>query len=726
VAAIVHRLNQRGTRGRTIATAGVIAFVVYITVIFWTPGQTFDLNKVISFIVVGVTLGSIYGVAASGLVVTYTTSGIFNFAQGAMGMFLTYVYWELKVNAGMQTGLAVLLTVVVAAPLLGAAIERILMRRLAGASLVAQLVVTIGLLVALIGLADTFWPTDTSRSIGSFFGTDGFSIGDTFIPWFRAITIVAGIAIALFLRFILYNTRLGVSMRAVVDNRDLAGLNGARPGRVSMFSWALSASMAALAGIFLAEEFGLLNTQALTLFIVDAFAAAIIGRLRNLPLTIVGGMIIGFSLSFQRTFLTLTDRWSNGGTAIPAIILFLALLFLPQARIEGRKMARAVSERVPSIRRALFGFTVLFVVIAVLAAALSRPDVRRVELAMVVALAMLSLVPLTGWAGQISLAQITFLGIGAWGAFEFSSAGGGMFGVELYKAGSPWGLVIAPIVAVPIGLLMALPALRLQGLYLALASMAFALMAFPLFFTMPEVFGTSKNVPPIKIFGYAFDEPFTVLGIHFGTDSAFLLLTTVLFSAVGLGVVLLRRGRFGRRLIAMRDSEAASATLGVNLLATKLAVFGLSAAIAGFAGALAAVHHGAAQASDFQMLMGLPFLLLLVVGGVGVVSGALLGGFLLQTFTWLLVLFPNVNINLGFAEFNLFETFGKLGPGFAGIGIGRQPEGVIPNVSHDVRERRRKAAEGSDEDSAGAAPPDTQAPTPPAPTARPDAPVGGS
>ena len=126
------------------------------------------------------------------------------------------------------------------------------------------------------------------------------------------------------------------------------------------------------------------------------------------------------------------------------------------------------------------------------------------------------------------------------------------------------------------------------------------------------------------------------------------------------------------------------------------------------------------------MLMGLPFLLLLVVGGVGVVSGALLGGFLLQTFTWLLVLFPNVNINLGFAQFNLFETFGKIGPGFAGIGIGRQPEGVIPNVSHDVRERRRKAREGSGGESAGATPTDTKAPATSATTARPDAPVGGS
>jgi branched-chain amino acid transport system permease protein len=568
----------------------------------------------------------------------------------------------------------------------------VLMRRLAGAQLVAQLVVTIGLLVALIGLADTLWPPDEIRSIGSFFGTEGFEIGDTFVPWFRVITIVAGILIAVLLRFLLYHTRLGVAMRAVVDNRDLASLNGAQPGRLSSFAWALSASMAALAGIFLAEEFGLLNTQGLTLFIVDAFAAAIIGRLRSLPMTLVGGLIIGLSLSFQRTFLTLTGGWSNAGPAIPAIILFLALLFLPQARIEGRRLTNAVTARVPTLKRALVGFLVLLIVITVIAQLLGRPDVRRVELAMVTAFAMLSLVPLTGWAGQISLAQITFVGIGAWAAFEFSSAGGTMFGIELYHAGSPWGLVVATLVTVPIGLLMALPALRLQGLYLALASMAFALMAVPLFFARPEVFGTSARVAPLRIFGYGFDEPFSVFGIQFGTDSAFLILTAFLFGLVGFGVVMLRRSSFGRRLVAMRDSEAACATLGVNLLRTKLAVFGLSAGIAGFAGALAALHHGAAQASDFQMLNGLPFLLLLVVAGVSVVSGALLGGFLLQTFTWLLIAFPNVIISIGSVEFNLFVVLERIGPGLAGIGIGRQPDGVIPNVGHDVRERRRRAA----------------------------------
>ncbi len=688
----LERVTRRANRGQLLASCAVAVFVVFVIVQFWAPNQTIDTNKIIVFLVVGITLGSIYAVGASGLVVTYTTSGIFNFAQGAIGMFLAFIYWELKVNHGLATPVALFLTVVVAAPLMGAAIEVVLMRRLANAPLVAQLVVTIGLMLALIGLADTIWPATETRTIGTFFGSEGFTIGTTFVPYFRVTTIVVGILIAVFLRILLYRTRLGVSMRAVVDNRELAALNGARPARVAMFSWALGASMAGIAGIFLAEEFGRLGSQELTLFIVQAFAAAIIGRLRNLPMTLVGGLIIGLSLSFQRNFLDLGDRFTTAGVAIPAIILFLALLFLPEARLEGRRVSRAITPRVPSLQRALVGFGVLFMVAVFFAAILARSDIRRASLAIVTAVAMLSLVPLTGWAGQISFAQITFVGIGAWAYTEFSTAGGRMFNLELYDPGSPWGLVVAAAVTVPIGLLMALPALRLQGLYLALASMAFALMAPPLFFSQKEVFGSGgRDAAPVSLFGHEFGEPFSIFGIEFDRDAGFLLLAVALFCIVGFGVVMLRRGGFGRRLIAMRDSPAACATLGVNLLATKLAVFGVSAAIAGLAGALLSVQRGAAQTSDFEMLLGIPYLLLLVVGGVAVVSGALFGGIALQSFTWLLIWFPNVNIKIGVGEFNLFATLNRgVGAGLAGIGIGRQPDGVIPQVGHDLREKRRK------------------------------------
>ena len=679
MSSLAQRLTARERRPTYLAAFVVAILLAFVIQQSW-GGRPVTWDTILPMLVVAVTIGSIYAIFAMGLVVTYTTSGIFNFAQGAMGMFCAFIYWQLKVDGGMQTLVAFLLTVLVAAPVLGALIERILMRRMAGAPLVAQLVVTIGLMLFLMGLAVGLWdPNSLTRQIPSFFGTEGFSVGDTFVPWYRFIAIVTGIGIALALRVLLYRSRLGVSMRAVVDNRDLAALNGARPGRTSMFAWALGTSMSAVAGIFLAQELSNLSVETLTLFIVDAFAAAIIGRLKSLPLTYVGGMLIGLSISFQQNFLLWSGRWSSARFAIPTMILFLALLFLPQARIEGRRITSTVTARLPSIKRAAFGMGLLFLFMLVNAMIWDRIGLRNLGVVMLVAFPMLSLVPLTGWSGQISLASITFVGVGAWALIEFSTGGGGVFGLELFGAGSPWGLIVAALVAVPIGLLMALPALRLQGLYLALATMAFARMSEFVIFDQPEVFGNEgKRVPPLDIFGFGFNEPFSLLGIDFGPDAAFLLFVTAVFCVVGIGVVMLRRGRFGRRLVAMRDSPAACATLGVNLFSTKLAVFGLSAAIAGLGGALLGMQRGSAGTADFQMVAGLPWLLLVVVGGVSVVSGAVFGGFALQSFAWLTILFPSNTF---------FEWWQRLGPGLAGIGIGRRPDGVIPHVSEEMREK---------------------------------------
>lgn len=683
--AATDRLRSRQSRPTLVAALVVAIFVGYVIEESWS-GHPITFDSVLFFVVVGVTLGSIYAVAACGLVVTYTTSGIFNFAQGGIGMLMAFVYWELKVNLGLQTLVALLLTVAVVAPLLGAAIGWAF-RPLAAAPLVAQLVATIGLMLFFIGLASILWDPNTTRTIGTFFGTEGFHLGQTFIPWYRVITILSGIGIAVLLRFVLYNTKLGVGMRAVVDNRELAALNGASPARLSMVSWALGSSMAALAGIFLAEELSALSVQPLTLLIVDAFAAAIIGRLRSLPLTYVGGIVIGLAFSFQENFLNWGGRWSTASTAIPTIILFLALLFLPQARIEGRRSRLELSPHVPRIRTAALGMVALFVAVVIAGGVLARPDVRTLALALATGFIMLSLVPLTGWAGQVSLAQITFAGAGA---FAFAEWG--------RQLGTTGGLLVAALFALPFGLLIALPALRLRGLYLALATMAFARMAEFVFFDQPEVFGTgAKRIPSLRLLGFDFGQPFSVFGLHFGQDVGTLFFITVTFGAVGVFVVWLRRGVFGRRLIAMRDSPAACATFGVNLVATKVTVFALSAAIAGFAGALYGVVLGSAGTTDFQMVTGLGIPLLLVVGGVGVVSGALLGGIFLQGFTWLTEIFSGVTI---------LTYLQRVGPGLAGIGIAYRPEGLIPRIGHDLRNRLSRPLPAASETEPAPAPPD--------------------
>ena len=683
----ISRLTARSNRGRLISALVVALLLGYVIQESWA-GNPVTFDSILFFLIVGVTLGSIYAVAAAGLVVTYTTSGIFNFAQGAIGMLMAFVYWEFKVDLGWNTLVALGLTVLVAAPLFGALVERILMRRMWDVPLVAQLVVTIGLMLALIGFASKVWDPGDPPTITTFFGSSGFELGSTFIPWYRFITIVGGLVIAIGLRFVLYRTRLGIAMRAVVDNRELAALNGARPGRVSMFSWAMGSSMAAIAGIFLAEELAQLNVEVLTLLIIDAFAAAIIGRLKSLPMTYVGGLIIGLSISFQSNFLSWGGRWISAAPAIPTIVLFIALLFIPEARIEGKRTMRTISARVPTLRRAALGMAAMLVIVVILAALFDRQNIRNLDLALCTTLIMLSMVPLTGWSGQISLAQITFVGAGTFAIFKW--------GPEL---GSATGLLVAALFTIPFGVLMALPALRLKGLYLALASMAFAQMAEIMFFGQPEVFGaSSERVPPLELFGWNTSKPFRLLGIDFPADAGLLIVTALAFAVVGMFVVALRRSTFGRRLVAMHDSPAACTTLGVNLLATKIAVFAVSAAIAGLAGAFFGSLLGSASPQDFQVLSGLGYLLLLVVGGVAVVSGALLGGIFLQGFTWLTVLVPSSKI---------LSWWAAVGPGLAGIGIGRQPAGVIPTVGEEQRDKnsRKRATRAARSGDAPGTPP---------------------
>jgi branched-chain amino acid transport system permease protein len=633
------------TWGRLALVVGAAVFIV-ISLFAWS-GRPVTTDSVISALIVGVSLGSIYAIAASGIVVTYTTSGIFNFAQGAMGMFMAFVYWQLRVSWHLPAPIAIVLAVLVIAPLLGALIERVLMRHIVDATLVVQLTVTVGLMIFFMGLAVLIWDPAEGRAINFFLGTEGFEVGDTFVLWHRFITICVAIGIALFLRLLLYRSRIGVTMRAVVDNRTLAGLHGARPTRASMLAWALGSSMAAISGILLVPELGL-QVEALTLLIINAFAAAIIGRLKSLPLTYAGGILLGLLVSYQQSFLDFTGRWSTATFAIPTIVLFVALLALPQARIEMRKPpppAKILQPRVTRVWETAIGMAVLWVIIFLVTSDMGSVSLNRVTLAIVTATVMLSLVPLTGWAGQVSFAQITFAGVGAFAMFKWAGDG------------EVWGLLLAAALAVPFGVLVALPALRLQGLYLALATIAFAFMAERLFFDQPEIFGAGagNRIERLDVFGYQFTD-----------QRAYLLLVTAIFGAMAVGVIALRRSAYGRRLVALRDSEAACATLGVNRMTTKLSVFALSAAMAGFGGALLGMQRGTAGTQDFTMLIGLPIVLLVVVGGVATVAGALIGGFSF-------ILFRVISDTFDSA---LLRSLELIGPGFLALNIATNPNGA--------------------------------------------------
>ncbi|MEX2393499.1 MAG: ABC transporter permease [Actinomycetota bacterium] len=564
------------------------------------------MKDFLAFTIIGIVTGSIYAVAASGLVLTYTTSGIFNFAHGGIGMLMAFTYWEFRFNHNWPAPIALIVVIGVIAPLLGALIERVLMRNLTGGRATGTaLVVTIGLMVMLMGVAQGLWPPQ-SRQFLPFFGDSGMRVAGVFVTTHQFITIAVGVVTAGVFWYLLNRTRTGTAMRAIVDDRALTALNGASPARISMFSWAMGSSLAAVSGIMIAP---ILNLEILnlTFLVVVAYAAAVFGKLNNLPMTFAGAMVLGLLQGYLELPFLHTDKIPGLRASVPTLMLFALLLLVPEERLRVGRVAGERGPRVPNLRESLVGGGVLVVAAFVVSFVLSNANLVRFGQGLALGLIMLSLVVLTGYGGQTSLGQMTFVGLGAFAMGRFGAGG------------SPLGILLAPLIAAPVGALVALPALRLQGLYLALATMAFAVLAQEMLFPRSWLFGSgTRDISRLDF-----------LGLDFSSEQAFFVLLAVVFAVLGVLVLMLRRGRFGRLVSAMRDSPAACTTLGVNLTTTKLGVFALSAAMAGLAGAFYGGLRGSAQTNDFLMFQSLPVLLMAVIGGITTVSGALVGGLLL-------------------------------------------------------------------------------------------------
>ena len=628
------------------------------------------MDQLLAFTIIGIVTGSIYAIGASGLVLTYATSGIFNIAHGAIGMLMAFLYWELRINQGWPGPIALIVVLLIVAPAFGALIERFLMRGLRTASFGTSLVVTVGLMVGLIGAANAIWSPTEARQMSGFFGSSsGMSIGPVFVTTHEFITIFVGVAVAVGLWLLLSKTRIGIAMRAVVDDRNLIALNGARPDRISMLSWAIGSTLAATAGILIAPSLQL-NVVVLTFLVINAYAAAMVGRLKSLPLTFIGAIALGLIESYAVGYVNLSGWLLGLRPALPTLFLFAILLLLPQDRLRAGKLAGAKTPPIPGLTKSIQGGVALVAITGALGMFLGDADVARLGAGLALGLIMLSLVLLTGYGGQVSLAQMTFAGLGA-----FSMA---RFGADVPLLG----LVIAMALAGAAGAIVTLPALRLQGLYLALATMAFAVFMDRMVFAQAGVFGIGAGVEVPRL---------SVLGVSFAGERAYFFLLAVVFSLVGIGLLALRRGPFGRLLAAMRDSEIACATLGLSLAKTKFAVFGLSAAVAGLGGAMLGGLKTMAGPVDFEMLQSLPILLLAVVGGINSISGALIGGLALA----LLPVLQEKAAAIGGLVFLLI--------GAAAVSLGRNPNGVaymLQSLGIADLFRRRKRSSGSDDGAA--------------------------
>jgi len=356
------------------------------------------VNEFISFVVVGIVTGSIYAVTASGLVVTYNATGVFNFAHGSVGMFLAYLYWQLWQGWGWNPVLSLVVVLLVVAPAFALLIERVLMRPLYGATLNTMIVVTLGLFLVLYGTTSTIWNQTTTRDLPNWFASDQVDVAGVNLTYEQLITVGCAVVVAVALWALFKRTRMGVSMRAVVDDPPLASLTGARTSRIAGFAWIIGFTLAGLAGILLAPGTGM-SIQILSELVIFGYAAAIVGRLRSLPLTFLGAMILGVSQSLAVGYAPssilnyLTD-------ILPMGLLIVALILLPQGTLSAGRVVRLRPPKVARLKTTIIGGVVLVVLTALLAALITGTNLYTLGLALSIGLAALGLVLLSAFAAS--------------------------------------------------------------------------------------------------------------------------------------------------------------------------------------------------------------------------------------------------------------------------------------------------------------------------------------
>jgi branched-subunit amino acid ABC-type transport system permease component len=569
------------------------------------------MSEYLPLIVIGLSTGSVYAIAAMGLTVTYTTSGVFNFAHGAVGMVGAYAFYSLRVDAGLPTWLAIAIAVLVVGPLMGAVIDRVLLRRLHGATAATYVVVSLGLMVALQAVAIAIYGANT-RPVEPFLPGQTFRLPGVTVGYDQAtlvvVALVAGALLAWFFRF----TRLGIQTRAVVDDPSLTELNALDAGRITTFSWMLGCSFACVSGVLLVPVVGL-DAVTLTLLALQVFGAAVIGRLTSLPLTYLGALVIGLGQALSTKWVAGHPSLAGIPTSVPFIVLFAILVFSPK----GRFLEAMRTERLRAGRRRVTatGFprrtmVVLVGLAVVLPAQISGSQLLTATATLIFVLIFLSLSLLIGLSRQVSLAHAMFV---VFGATTLS---------HLQEAGVPWlaALLLSGLVLVPVAALVAIPAIRLSGLFLALATFGFGILAQFLLFNTPFVFGTESVVrisrPDLFGISLADDQPFYY----------FVLLMVVLGALV---VEAVRVSRMGRLLRALADSQTATESLGVNPTVSRVLVFCASGFLAAIAGGLFGTMTLAVNPQSFGFFQSLLWVAVLVTAGAGTLGGSVLAAVLL-------------------------------------------------------------------------------------------------
>ncbi|SPT59098.1 ATP-binding cassette domain-containing protein [Actinomadura madurae] len=574
-------------------------------------------QQTMAFALLGMATGSLYALVALGIVLDYRSSGVLNFSAGAAGGIAAFCFYGMRDDLGWATVPALAVALLLAASL-GALTQLVVLGFLREASLIGKLIATLGVMAAAQGAVAIAFGNESKGLPRPILPNDPVRITDRIlIPQDRLLIIGIAIALAVALRIAYSTTLFGLATSAVAENRHVTSAYGWSPNRIELINFTIAGLLSGFAAILLAPIIGLAGST-LALTVLPALAAALVGRLSSFALTVAGALAIGVVTSVMGFLLPDIAQALGVGVpsitglpdTVPLLVVILITVFGGRARLQrGETSARMPLPGTGRLRPGLIiGAGAVF---AVITFQVSGTWVDAFTISIAGGLLVLSVVVVTGYAGQLSLAQFALAGFGCWVAARLVATQGFAFGAALVAG------VAATAAA---GLLVALLALRARGVSLTVATLGLALMINALVFSNGALTGgyVGTLVTTPSLFGLSLDP--------IGHPARYAVFGLAMFVAVGLMVANLRRGRTGRRLLAVRGNERAAASLGIGVHTAKLFAFALAAAIAAVAGVVLGFRQPQIQFNQFDIAGSINAVLNAVLGGVGFASGSVIGG----------------------------------------------------------------------------------------------------
>jgi ABC-type branched-subunit amino acid transport system ATPase component/branched-subunit amino acid ABC-type transport system permease component len=560
------------------------------------------MNQFLEFAILGIATGALYVPLALGIVIIRRGTGVVNFAQGALGMFGTYIFWELSGHVPYGVAFAI---GVASTALLGLIIHFGAMRPLRASSELTKVIATLAVLTILEQAASFIFPPEALTLPSELPITPvtifGASVGENFL-YILLIAVVLTAVLAVVYRY----TQFGRATVASAENRRAVASLGYSPDVLGAGNWMIGGAIACVAGILLAPITGLTVTE-YSLLIVPALAVAVFGGLASFPLTLLGGFVVGLIQSEMGRYIS-SQGWAG---ASPFFVLIIVLI----VRGNNKSLRTTIAQHLP--RLGTGRIRPLIVIPAAIIACLIVEIVPAgwddaFSTTVGTSLILLSFVIVTGYTGQLSLAQFAFAGYGAWVAGLLASYQHWPFLAAI---------VVGAIAALPVGLLLGFICLRTRGVNLAIATLGLAVALEQIIFDSPNYTNQGAiNVPLPTIGGLDIDDI-----LH---SNRYAIVVIVFFVLCAIAVANLRRSRAGRRMLAVRANERAAASIGIGVTGAKLAAFGSASVLAALGGALLAFRDPSIVYTNYSSLTSIQIVSQSVVGGVGWIGGTIYGGVL--------------------------------------------------------------------------------------------------